>query len=255
MRGDERAVSDLVAFSMIFMIVFASIGFIAFFGFDAVDHVREGEQTTSAQSAMITLADQLNGIADHEAPARSTEIRLGGATMTIDDGPLVNVTADYGDGNTVTWERHLGAITYRLGDQRIVVTGGAVIRADEESSVLIREPPFLCTDEHARLNLIRVEALEAPTISTDRSIQVRNHHQRTRLIAPVNRSWMYEAHNVTIEFKDTEYPDAWEQFFNEDDNWEPVDGNEFAYVCDGFADLEDGGIIIRDARIGIRYVR
>ena len=253
MRHDERGVSDLVAFTMIFMIVFASIGMIAIFGFDAVNHVREGEQTDSAQSAMITLADQLNGIADHESPARSTEIRVGGATLHIDEGPLVNVTVDYGDGNTTTWSQHLGSITYRLGDQRVVVTGGAVIRADEQSSFLVREPPLLCTDQHARLNLIRLEALDDPTISTDRSIQIRNHHQRTRLIAPVNRTWMYQGQSVTIEFNDTEHLDAWEQFFTGENNW--TNEGDGVFTCDGFDTEGDSGIIVRDTRIGIRFIR
>lgn len=254
MRGDERGVSDLVAFTMIFMVVFASIGMISIFGFQGIDHVREHEQTTSAQKAMITISDQLNGIADHESPARSAEIRLGGATLSIDDGPLVNVTVDYGDGNVTTWENRLGSLTYQLGEQNIVITGGAVIRADDESAIIVRDPPLMCTDGHARVNLIRIEALDGSSISTSRGIQVRNHHERTRLIAPENRTLLYGAENVTIEFKDGDYLDAWERYFTEDgSNWQ-VDGSD-RYTCDSFKDDDAKGLFVRDTRIGIRFIR
>lgn len=254
MMGDERGVSDLVSFTMIFMVVFASIGMISVFGFDGIDHVREHEQMTSAQTAMITISDQLNGIADHESPARSAEVRLGGGTLLIDDGPLLNVTVDYGDGNVTTWERRLGTLTYRLGDQRLVVTGGAVIRADDDSSILVREPPFLCTEEHSRLNLIRIEALEAPSISSSGGIQVRNHHQRTRLLAPLNRTLLYDAENVTLEFKDTEHLDAWERYFTQSGTEWQQDGSG-RYTCNSFANDDTRGLILRDSRIGIRFIR
>lgn len=250
MMRDDRAVSDLVAFTLIFTVMIASIGFIGIVGFDTIGDVRENEQLESGTVAMTEISDQINGIADHEAPVRSSEIRLGGGTLEITDGQLINLTVSYDDEDINDSHRRIdfGALEYRVGDQKIVTSGGAVFRSDGENSVMLREPPLFIKGDKARLNFIRMEPLRTdPTISADQSIQVQSHHRRTAYLDPFNRDLLYSIDKIEVELVDVDHRDAWERYF-EQSEWSGSDG---VYTIDNPSD----GAIIRSTRIGIRYIR
>lgn len=242
MSGD-RGVSDLVGFIVIFTVVIASVGLVAAVGFDTLENVRDHDQLNSAEHGMLTLSDQLTGIANHHAPARATELRLDGATIAIVDGPTVNVTVGYEDGTEVTHTQQLRGVEYRIGDDVVLVAGGAVIRADGETSWMVREPPFRCTDDQARLNLITVRSLGDDLVSAGGSVQVQTRHDGTDTMAPANRSELTSARNVTVEFVSVDHPDAWTSFI------EATDGKD-AFRCEGLSN----GLLVRHSRIGIGFM-
>lgn len=243
----DRGVSDLVAFLLIFVVMIASIGVVSAFGMSALEDARDHEQLDSAQVSMVTLSDQLNGIADHEAPARATELRLGGATLAIDDGPTANVTVTYDDGtNDTVADVVLGDVSYRLDGQRIVVAGGAVFRGGDASGVALTDPPFQCTETQARVNLIAVRAEGTSVVSTGGVVQLQSRYRFTRLLSPPNRTSLYAADNVTVRLENTMYPTAWDRYF-QDAGWS---GSGGTYVCEGISQ----GAILRMTRINLRLV-
>lgn len=244
---DDRGVSDLVAFMLIFVVMLASIGVVSAFGMSALEDVRDKEQLDSAQVALIRVSDQLNGIADHEAPARAAEMRVGGATVSIVDGPTANFTVEYTDGiPSTTHEYDLGQIGYQLGDNRVLITAGGVLRGDDVSGIFVSEPPFQCFSDQARVNVVTVRPEDRAVASTSGNIQVQSRHQWSRLVAPTNRSTLYDVERVSLNLTNTTYPDAWDRHMSEA-GWAGSDGD---YECTGLTD----GAILRTTRIDIRLI-
>lgn len=252
MRQDDRGVSDVLAFALIFAVMVASVGIIGVVGFQTVGDVSEEEQLRSAELSMAELSDQLSGIADHEAPVRASELRTGGATVSITDDFSIHVTVQNG-ANEALWNGSfdLGTVTYRLDDTMIFVAGGAVIRADTGHAVMLEDPPFLVTESAARLNLLRVDPHgDVPSITTAQLVQLQSHHKGTQLLEPFNRSHLYDIHSIQLELDGTDAViEAWNRYLETHDMW---DGNSSTNVWEasGF----DHGVILRHSRISIRFI-
>lgn len=259
MNRRDRALSDVLAFGLIFAVMVASVGLIGAVGFDTVTDVSEGEQLRSAELSMAEVGAQLAGIADHEAPVRSSELRVGGATVEVTDALTMTVSVS-GSDNVTTWNEtiELGAITYRLGDTTISVVGGAVVRLDDGNAVMLEEPPFLVTEETARLNLITVEPLrDPPSVSTEELIQLQSHHQRTRLLEPTNRSYLYDVETIEIELEgDGSLVEAWDAYFEAHPEWyETETGWGAPSADDGQQAAFEDGVIVRLSHVGIQFIR
>lgn len=258
MRHDDRALSDVLAFVLIFAVMIASVGLIGAVGFDTVGEVRDSEQLSSAELSMAELSDQLTGIADHESPVRSSELRVGGATVAVTEGVTLTITVS-GEGPT-TWNEtvELGALEYQLGDTTIATVGGAVIRIDDGHGYMLEEPPFLVTEELARLNLLSVGALRDTTsITTEQPIQIQSHHQHTQLLEPSNRSYLYDIETIEIEVEgDGPMVDAWERYFSSHEHWGEDGDGWIAPMNDaGEESSFSQGVIIRRTHIGFHFIR
>ena len=248
--ADDRAVSDVLAFVLIFGVMVTSVGLIAVVGFDAVEGMSDGEQLQSAEVSMAELADQMTGIADHEAPVRSTEFRMRGATTRVIDSPTLNVTITSEGGDEWNASISLGGVAYELGDSTIAVVGGSVVRVDGTHAVMLREPPFMHVDDRARLNLIQVRMLRTSgAITTDSTVQLRSHHDRTRLITPDNRSQLRDVVAIHIDVVgDDPIAEVWDGYFDDHPAWS--DGPD-GWVAD---DL-DNGAIVRLTWVDVQFIR
>ncbi|MFP4590709.1 MAG: hypothetical protein ACLFMX_01400 [Halobacteriales archaeon] len=251
MRYDERAVSDLLAFILIFTVMLASVGLIATFGWEAVGDARDQAQLDSAERAIINVNDQLNGIADHEAPARATELRLGGGTLHVADGPNVTVDVWENETHNTTLIRDLGSLEYRMDDRYVEAAGGAVLRGRPDASVMRSDPPFVCDGDSARLNVIRVVPETISNIDSTATVQVQSRHARTQLWTPSSWSLRETARNVTVAVNDSRNQAAWERYF-EDAGWSDGESpGEFR--CDPPGDSMR--VIVRYTRVEFRFIR
>ena len=67
MTGD-RAVSDTLAFTLVFAIIITSVGFTGLDGVDAVESIRDGAQANTAEQSMNGYAAGVARIRDDRAP-------------------------------------------------------------------------------------------------------------------------------------------------------------------------------------------
>lgn len=244
MSLDTRGVSDVLAFTLLFGIMLTSVGLIAVAGFDAVETMSDAEQVDSAEASMVELADQLTGIADHEAPVRAAELRASGATVAVVDGPTLTVTIANDTG--VMWQDDidLGGVEYRLGETTVTVAGGAVVRQVDEHATIVREPPVLVVDDRVRLNLLRIQPLDRSSrTASETRLQVRSYHDRSRLLVPTNRSALDDVTSITVAVDGAgPIADAYDQYF----------ATTAAWSADGDGWRLDG---IDDAIVRLSYVR
>lgn len=253
MMRDDRAVSDLLAFILIFTVMLASVGVIATFGWDYVGDVRDKSQLDSAEHALVNINDQLNGIADYEAPARATELRLGGGTLHVTDGPNVTVRVWENATHNTTVIRDLGALEYRLDDRYVETAGGAVLRGQPGASVMRSDPPFVCEEGRARLNVIRVVPESVSSIDSAATVQVQSRHARTQLRVPSRWSLRNSAENVTVSVNDSDNQAAWERYFERTGWTDGGDPGEFR--CAPVDDDDHMRVIVRYTRVEFRFVR
>lgn len=175
-HDDDRAVSELVGFVLVFGIILSSVALLSVTGFQAMEDYQEVEQQRNAQRAMTALADNFNDVARHDGiDRRYGELSLRGGTISTNaDGPTVyiNLTSsansgalsEYDTGGDPELEFELGAFEYEAESTAISYQGGAVVH--KQGELFIREPLVRYNEDTnvAVISLVKIDG-------TGRSIQ------------------------------------------------------------------------------------
>ncbi|GAB3668770.1 DUF7289 family protein [Halopiger thermotolerans] len=158
LQRDERAVSELIAFILVFGIILSSVAVLSVTGFQAMEDYQEVEQQRNADRAMTALAANFNDVLRSDGvEQRYGELTLRGGTITVDEGVALNVSVDgdfigdksefdldhVRDGNSLP----LGAFTYESGDASVKYEGGSVVRTEATGSVALEEPRIRYDDD------------------------------------------------------------------------------------------------------------
>lgn len=174
---DERSVSEVVGYVLVFGLVITSIGLITFGGVDALEDTRKSERAANAERAFDVVAENMASIYDRNSPSRATEIDLSGAELYYDDPITVNVTVD----GTHYVRDDIRPIVLRISnDRRLVYEAGAMFRDQREGGFTLRRAPFILKENRVHTPIIRttaenVEAASGTTVllrgqSTNRSV-------------------------------------------------------------------------------------
>ncbi|ELZ13601.1 hypothetical protein C479_02111 [Halovivax asiaticus JCM 14624] len=196
---DDRAVSELVGFVIVFGIIIGSVGILYMTGFSAMGAVQEQEQTRNAERAMDALAENLNDIVETEGVAyRAGEMSLRQGTLSSTD----NETTVAVKVQNKNWINASGTLNYKTGDTEIVYEGGAVVRSTESGAWTIREPLIRCTENTAIISLVQLEVDETAVSSAGTRAISATHSETT-----VDR---FKEDTVTITV-DSPRAEAWER--------------------------------------------
>ncbi|MHC3437525.1 DUF7289 family protein [Natrialbaceae archaeon A-gly3] len=232
MRGDERAVSDVVAFVLVFAIIIGSVGLISVTAFSSMEGLQESEQMRNAERGMGALADNFNDVLRYDAiEERSGELSLReGTVRTGSDGASINVTVwDNGGDRITSNETSLGQFTYERGGTTIAYEGGGVFRGEDSGDVLLERPRMKCEDDGAAVvSLVAIDADDRSLQSHDGQeftvIEERDHENRTVETHTENVGKV----NVTVE--NTDFENGWESTLSRGD-WE-WDDEENTGTCE-----------------------
>ncbi|WP_324756846.1 DUF7289 family protein [Haloarcula sp. GH36] len=229
--GTGRAVSDLVAFTLVFSIIISSIGFLTVGGFTALEGVRDGAETNTAEATMVGYAETLSDHRNERAPRRETTIKLQGHSLARQPSSfVVNVSAVPGNETLST-----GAfVRTTSSDTELVYTSGAVFRVEDNGGVrIVRAPPFRCDANGAHLSFVQVTG-DLNQSSSGR-VTLRSQLQDRSLYFPNQTSASAATDNgtVSVNVSGTEYTDAWKRTFERDLGWTAVTGTDETYKCSG----------------------
>lgn len=225
---DDRAVSEVVGFAIIFGIIIASVGLLYVVGFQAMVDFQEGEQMSNAERAFDVMAENFNDVQrDDGITARSSEINLRGGTIeTVTDGTTMNVTLggtnvlrEHGDeehGGDLNGE--IGAFTYTKDDTTLAYHGGGVFRAESRGNVTVTDPMITCweDDETAVVSLVVVDGDGERFRSSDVQEITATQQGNTTVVTA-------SGEDVTIEIEDSPYQSAWNRTL-QDNGWSGGDG-------------------------------
>lgn len=178
--ADERAVSEVVGFILVFSLVLGTISLVYVGGFSSLQDTRDQEQITNAERAFDVLSNNLEEIGRGEAPSRATEIKLSDAQLSIQETGNVSIF-DASDVRRSQVNRS-NAIVYSAGSySRVVYEHGAVIRVDGSSSVMINEPDFVISEDRTVIRHIELIG-SGQGVGGDTTALIRSHETSSGVI-------------------------------------------------------------------------
>lgn len=200
-ESDERAVSEVLSFVLVFGLVLGAVGVLSVAGLGVVDDHREAEQLRGAERGMTTLAAELDELARYGGlERRVAAVALGDGELTVADGGTEVAVAV--DGDPVGEPIRLGELAYRSAAGTVAYDGGAVIRADEQGSRLRTRPTVACRGGTATVSLVRVQA-------GDRTVRTGGRTTVTARVADRSSETHKIEENVAVSTLETDYRRAW----------------------------------------------
>lgn len=183
-RADERAVSEVVGFVLVFSLVVGTIALVYVTGFAGLTDTRDVEQVNNAERAFDVLADGFDKLARGEAPNRATEIKLADAQLTL--GNLKQGAVTDSDGTMVAEIPQHRPIVYTApSGSEVVYEHGAVIRVDDGGAATMRrEPDFIIGEERTVIRHIETSNLQigSQSVAGDTTVLVRSSATRSDLL-------------------------------------------------------------------------
>ena len=204
---DERAVSDVLAFIIVFSIIITSVALVYGTGFSSIREVRDGEQKANAERALEAVALSMSDLVKGEATRRGGSLNLGGGQLQVDESTDIEVVVD---GTEVTPDPNpVGSFEFYVDDTAVAYESGGVFRRDGSASVTVLQPTMKCTGESAVVSLVAVTSTQGAIGATD-NVEVTMVEQSTELLYAGTVS-----SDVDVVVDGTDYAPAWERTLDE----------------------------------------
>ncbi|OIB57071.1 DUF7289 family protein [Natrialba sp. SSL1] len=226
--GDNRGVSEVIAFVLVFGIILSSVALLSMTGFQAMEDYQENEQLQNAERAMDALAENYNDVLQHSAiEERYAELSLReGTVSTGSDGTELTITIERSDGTSdivkhdfdiggdSTDSFNLGEFAYTTGSDTIAYDGGAVVRESDYGSAVVRHPHLKCSDDRAIISLVTIDADERSIQSSDGLGFTMSVDNRTTEL------YDEDIDNVSVSAGSSPAQTAWEDHILERGHWD-----------------------------------
>lgn len=236
---DERGVSEVLGFILVFSLVLMTIGIVYAGGFSVLEDTRDGERVNNAERALDVMATNFQQIARGDAPRRATEIKLAGAKLETSEHHLISTNStSLGEAQTAGPV----AIRFTAGtDTEIVYEAGAIIRTEPDGGVMLREPDFLIDQNRTVIRYIETRG-SGQSVSGSTTVLVRADRRDDRVLAAQT-----DVVDENVTFNITTTPNravVWERYLESEIDWESnacsiVASDEETVTCE--FGLHDGG--------------
>jgi len=203
---DERGISEILGYVVVFSLVITSILLVTG-GFSVIQDVRDGEREKNAERAFDVTAQNMAAIYERGAPSRATEIDLGDSSIFYANNVSITVR---GDGLEIASHR-LRPVQMRVTDDHsLFYEGGAVIRDQRETALVVRDPPLLLSKERVHIPIVQTTA---PATESVGSTTVLLRGERTsRRVLESDTTGSYST--LTVEVASPRF-EAWNDYFEE----------------------------------------
>lgn len=228
---DDRSVSDVLAFVLVFSIIITSVGLVYSIGFSSLNDFQEAEQKTNAARAFDAFSSVFDDIQEGRAVARNGEFRLNGGTIQLSRESEVDIRVE-DSGGTTLWSgtNTTGSIQYTVDGTTIGYENGAAFRRDGDASAMFNEPSMLCEGDRAVVSLVVLTPNNATAQSGDGNVLVKARESRTEVLYSAQGSGS-TAESVTLSVSDSTFGDAWERYLV-DNGWTDLGGGKYGCSAD-----------------------
>lgn len=176
----SRGQTETLGFVLVFAIITASIGLVYATGFSGLTDARDVEQVNNAQRAFEVFADNIEDITHRNAPSRSTEVKLAGATLTVAE-PIdiqINVT-----GEPLNETYSVRPVIYDAGTgERIVFVQGAVLREANGNAVVLKESSMLLDENRTVVPVVQTRLSGTGSIGGSTTTLIRANHAQSTVV-------------------------------------------------------------------------
>ncbi|MUV89107.1 hypothetical protein GJ629_03655 [Halapricum sp. CBA1109] len=259
-RGDDRAVSGLVGYMLVFTIVLTSGVVLTTAGLTALlDSGESGLSPTTERD--IQRVDSGVGSLVDGGPRREVWLGLDGGRLAY--GDRYSVTVSVGDGNGSTPEDRIEAtgrpLTYAAGGSR--ATYGSGLAATGEGATLRERPRIRLSDSQAVLDLsVFEQASRSPSVvsGSDVPVVLERTGAETLERAADTADGAAAERTVTVTV-DGPLARAWGTYFEGHDRLQPrdVDGDgatEYTSDSDGDGEVDRASATVTSERVFVRTV-
>ncbi|WP_435093670.1 DUF7289 family protein [Halorubrum sp. N11] len=219
LADDDRGVSDVVGYILVFSLITISIGTVFAVGITGVEDRQEAERVANVERAFDVLDDNLRDVQRYGDPNRATEIRLAGGSLSIEGKTrfaLANTSnsSDVANGTLAEWTSR--SVAYREGETTVAYEAGALVRGDGGGSVMLSEPRFVAAGGRTTLPIVALVRGDGDErVAGDGTVQITvvespNVDSETTRFGAASGETLY----LWVE---TDHPDAWARYFDRAD--------------------------------------
>ena len=217
MRLDDRAVSEVLGYALVFALVIATVGVVTVAGLGELQDTRNTEQINNAERAFDLLTTNMDDLAKRGAPSRSTEIRLAEAQIDVSNPVTVSFRGidDDTPSNNFTDSYDVWPIIYRSSNSEatVVYSAGTVFRTRGDAGIAVREPSLVAANDRLVVPLVQTRSRSTQGIGGG-TARVRTTRSGSELLAS-DTTGLYDTVFVNVTsprasiWEDTlsEYPD------------------------------------------------
>jgi len=206
MREHDRGQSELLGFALVFSFVIFTIVLVSATGFVGLNNAQDYQRTTNAEQAFTALAENVDDVARRGAPSRVTEIKLADASLSFGETETMTITVDDGSLETKTVEIQPVVYDSNAGTT-IAYSNGALVRQDGDSSVMLRQPNAVLTDEVVILPVVATSRAGDAPVGGNAGVGVETRHTGTEVIV------VDDASTVTVEVTSARI-ESWERYLD-----------------------------------------
>ena len=206
----ERAVSEVLSYSLIFGLIIASIAIVTVGGVNSLQTAQTNEQLSNAERAFDVLHDNLADVYSEGAPSRATEISLGDSQLFLDENVTFRVKLD----GVPEISREIRPLVFRIdGDRQLVYEAGATIRSERDGGIVLNAPPLALDADgagHAHLPIVRTTSADVQSMGST-TILVRGQSWNREVLQS------YVTNGPDLEYVEIETPrsGAWQDYFDQ----------------------------------------
>lgn len=250
LAADERGVSNVVGYVLVFSLVTVTIGTVFAVGITGIEDRQEAERVANVERAFDVFDDNLRDVQRYGDPSRSTEIRLSGGTLSVAETTRVELR-NASDGVVRGFE--FRSLTYANGDTTIAYEGGAWFRSDGDGAVMRSGPRFVAADGRTTLPLVRLYPLGSETVDREGTVQVAVDRTSPPNLVQAATADDDGPFDLRIE---SAYAGAWRRYFEETDGFSVNEAGTDTANGTVVADLDHSGeVFIPDAAVNVRLQR
>lgn len=250
-RREDRGVSEVLSFILMFGIILGSVALLSTTGFPAMSNYQETEQLRNAERGMEALATNFNDVLRYDGiEKRYGELSLRqGTVSTGSGGTELEILLD-GSTQSVNGSDsvELGTFTYEAHSHTIAYEGGGVVRAGRTGSTVVKRPRVTCLPESETVvvELAIIDASESSIQSGGGTGFTMTELRRDTIIKE-------GVNNVSIEVT-TSYERAWNASF-ERSGWETTGSAsaDFRATCADSADNPVNRVVITVVTTDVEY--
>lgn len=247
-RDGDRAVSDLIAFVLMFAIIITGVGLVSFGAFDNLSEFSDREQIESGERGLSAAAATIDDIHRQSDTRRSFSLALGGGSVYLNES-FVSLNLSSSDTFNSTFHRQpINATEHRFDrspeDVTVFYEGGGVFRSPGFGARY--EPSLQCKDGTAIVSLVRLEAENFAISRGGGSSVVLNPRglPGESPVADLDDTLLFSAElvdqnrtyrtfdstgaspNLVVNFTGSPDPEQWENYFEQSDGWESLSSGE-----------------------------
>ena len=199
-----------VSFVLVFALTVSGVGLVTVFGMSSLVDVKDGASGEAAERGFVTLADSVDDLEAGQSPARTGELSLTDASLTVTAG--TSLTVDVG-GTAVSESIQTGGLAYRTSDTAVSYVGGAVFRTQDGGTAVVSSPSIRCAADHATVSIVRLDTLDTNSVAGG-TAQATFFRSESTLVFPESRG----PQSVTGVSVTTSDP-RWQQYFDSRPSW------------------------------------